>query len=88
MKKKEDPLDFALWKGAKEGEPSWPSPWGNGRPGWHIECSVMSMEYLGTNFEIHGWRERTLYFLIMKMKLHSQKPQAASSLQSTGFTTD
>ena len=52
--KKEDPLDFALWKGAKEGEPSWPSPWGNGRPGWHIECSVMSMEYLGTNFEIHG----------------------------------
>ena len=52
--KKEDPLDFALWKGAKEGEPSWPSPWGEGRPGWHIECSVMSMEYLGTNFEIHG----------------------------------
>lgn len=52
--KKEDPLDFALWKGAKEGEPSWPSPWGDGRPGWHIECSVMSMQYLGTNFEIHG----------------------------------
>jgi len=52
--KKEDPLDFALWKGVKEGEPSWPSPWGDGRPGWHIECSVMSMEYLGTNFEIHG----------------------------------
>ncbi|NIP30524.1 MAG: cysteine--tRNA ligase [Candidatus Dadabacteria bacterium] len=52
--KKDDPLDFALWKGAKEGEPFWPSPWGNGRPGWHIECSVMSMEYLGTNFEIHG----------------------------------
>ena len=54
---KEDPLDFALWKGAKEGEPSWPSPWGEGRPGWHIECSVMSMEYLGTNFEIHGGRQ-------------------------------
>lgn len=52
--KKEDPLDFALWKGAKEGEPSWPSPWGDGRPGWHIECSVMSMQYLGKNFEIHG----------------------------------
>lgn len=52
--KKEDPLDFALWKNAKEGEPSWQSPWGNGRPGWHIECSVMSMEYLGSNFEIHG----------------------------------
>lgn len=51
---KEDALDFALWKSAKEGEPSWPSPWGEGRPGWHIECSVMSMEYLGSNFEIHG----------------------------------
>lgn len=51
---KDDPLDFALWKGAKEGEPSWPSPWGDGRPGWHIECSAMSMEYLSTNFEIHG----------------------------------
>ncbi len=52
--KKEDPLDFALWKGAKEGEPSWSSPWGEGRPGWHIECSAMSMEYLGDSFEIHG----------------------------------
>lgn len=51
---KRDPLDFALWKGAKPGEPSWDSPWGKGRPGWHIECSVMSMEYLGPNFEIHG----------------------------------
>ena len=51
---KEDPLDFALWKKSKPGEPSWKSPWGDGRPGWHIECSVMSMEYLGTNFEIHG----------------------------------
>ncbi len=51
---KDDPLDFALWKESKPGEPSWSSPWGKGRPGWHIECSVMSMEYLGTNFEIHG----------------------------------
>jgi len=51
---KEDPLDFALWKKSKPGEPFWKSPWGKGRPGWHIECSVMSMEYLGTNFEIHG----------------------------------
>lgn len=51
---KKDPLDFALWKGAKPDEPSWDSPWGKGRPGWHIECSVMSMEYLGPNFEIHG----------------------------------
>ncbi len=52
--KKEDPLDFALWKGAKPDEPWWESPWGKGRPGWHIECSAMSMKYLGTSFEIHG----------------------------------
>jgi cysteinyl-tRNA synthetase len=51
---KEHPLDFALWKAAKEGEPSWPSPWGPGRPGWHIECSVMSTKYLGMGFDIHG----------------------------------
>jgi cysteinyl-tRNA synthetase len=51
---KRNPLDFALWKSAKEGEPSWPSPWGPGRPGWHIECSVMSEKYLGSNFDIHG----------------------------------
>ncbi len=52
--KKDDALDFALWKAAKPGEPSWDSPWGKGRPGWHIECSAMSMEYLGTDFDIHG----------------------------------
>lgn len=52
--KKKDPLDFALWKAAKEGEPSWPSPWGEGRPGWHIECSVMSSDILGDEFDIHG----------------------------------
>src|SRR5438093_13684725 len=52
--RKEDPADFALWKGAKEGEPSWESPWGPGRPGWHIECSVMSTKYLGSAFDIHG----------------------------------
>lgn len=52
--KKKNPLDFALWKKAKEGEPSWPSPWGEGRPGWHIECSVMSTKYLGEQFDIHG----------------------------------
>lgn len=51
---KEDPLDFVLWKAAKPGEPSWPSPWGAGRPGWHIECSVMSVFHLGTHFDIHG----------------------------------
>lgn len=52
--KKENPLDFSLWKKGKEGEPSWDSPWGKGRPGWHIECSVMSMELLGETFDIHG----------------------------------
>ncbi len=51
---KQDPLDFALWKAAKPGEPSWKSPWGDGRPGWHIECSAMSVKYLGPVFDIHG----------------------------------
>ena len=50
---KEDPMDFALWKGAKEGEPSWTSPWGEGRPGWHIECSCMAKRYLGDTIDIH-----------------------------------
>lgn len=51
---KTDPLDFVLWKAAKAGEPSWPSPWGAGRPGWHIECSAMSTLHLGNHFDIHG----------------------------------
>ncbi|MBN9422359.1 MAG: cysteine--tRNA ligase [Candidatus Accumulibacter sp. 66-26] len=51
---KQDPLDFVLWKHAKEGEPFWTSPWGNGRPGWHIECSAMSSDLLGEHFDIHG----------------------------------
>ncbi|MEA5018845.1 MAG: cysteine--tRNA ligase [Gordonibacter sp.] len=52
--RKRDPLDFAVWKAAKPGEPSWTSPWGEGRPGWHIECSAMSRKYLGLPFDIHG----------------------------------
>lgn len=52
--RKEHPMDFALWKAAKPGEPSWQSPWGNGRPGWHIECSAMANKYLGMGFDIHG----------------------------------
>ncbi|MBM4348249.1 MAG: cysteine--tRNA ligase, partial [Deltaproteobacteria bacterium] len=52
--KKENPLDFALWKSSKPGEPFWESPWGKGRPGWHIECSVMSQKYLGETLDIHG----------------------------------
>ncbi|MGR2660647.1 cysteine--tRNA ligase [Chromobacterium haemolyticum] len=54
---KRDPLDFVLWKAAKPGEPSWDSPWGQGRPGWHIECSVMSCHHLGEHFDIHGGGE-------------------------------
>ena len=52
--KKRSPSDFALWKSAKPGEPSWDSPWGKGRPGWHIECSAMSRRLLGETFDIHG----------------------------------
>lgn len=52
--KKRDPMDFALWKAQKPGEPAWDSPWGKGRPGWHIECSVMAMRYLGETIDIHG----------------------------------
>lgn len=51
---KEDPLDFALWKRSKEGEPSWPSPWGAGRPGWHVECFAMASKYLGASIDLHG----------------------------------
>ncbi|MEY9214102.1 cysteine--tRNA ligase [Thermobifida halotolerans] len=51
---KRDPRDFALWKGARPGEPSWPTPWGPGRPGWHLECSAMATKYLGSTFDIHG----------------------------------
>lgn len=52
--RKRNPMDFALWKAAKPGEPAWPCPWGEGRPGWHIECSTMSMKYLGESFDFHG----------------------------------
>ena len=59
--RKRNPMDFVLWKGSKPGEPSWESPWGPGRPGWHIECSVMSQEYLGATFDIHGGGEDLLF---------------------------
>jgi cysteinyl-tRNA synthetase len=59
--RKRDPLDFVLWKAAKPGEPAWPSPWGPGRPGWHIECSAMAMEYLGPSFDIHGGGEDLIF---------------------------
>jgi cysteinyl-tRNA synthetase len=59
--RKRDARDFALWKSAKPGEPSWPSPWGPGRPGWHIECSAMAMQYLGESFDIHGGGEDLIF---------------------------
>jgi cysteinyl-tRNA synthetase len=59
--RKRDPRDFALWKAAKPGEPAWPSPWGHGRPGWHVECSAMSMKYLGESFDIHGGGEDLIF---------------------------
>jgi cysteinyl-tRNA synthetase len=59
--KKKNPLDFVLWKKSKEGEPFWESPWGKGRPGWHIECSAMSRKYLGETFDIHGGGEDLIF---------------------------
>ena len=59
--RKRDPRDFALWKSAKPGEPSWESPWGPGRPGWHIECSAMAMQYLGDSLDIHGGGEDLIF---------------------------
>ena len=58
---KEDPLDFVLWKPKKEGEPAWESPWSDGRPGWHIECSVMSRKYLGEQIDIHAGGEDLIF---------------------------
>ena len=73
---KRNPLDFVLWKAAKPGEPSWPSPWGAGRPGWHIECSAMSVELLGTHFDIHGGG--------MDLKFPHHENEIAQSCAATG----
>ena len=73
---KDDPLDFVLWKAAKPDEPSWPSPWGEGRPGWHIECSAMSTECLGAHFDIHGGG--------MDLKFPHHENEIAQSEAATG----
>jgi cysteinyl-tRNA synthetase len=78
--RKRNPLDFALWKSSKPGEPTWESPWGSGRPGWHIECSAMSIKYLGESFDIHGGG-RDLIFPhheneIVQSEVHTGKPFA------------
>jgi cysteinyl-tRNA synthetase len=75
---KRDPRDFALWKGAKPGEPSWPTPWGPGRPGWHLECSAMSTKYLGATFDIHGGGLDLLF-------PHHENEQAQSHAAGDGF---
>jgi len=74
--KKKNPLDFALWKNSKEGEPFWESPWGKGRPGWHIECSAMSGRYLGETFDIHGGGEDLIF--------PHHENEIAQSMASTG----
>ncbi|HNZ64813.1 MAG TPA: cysteine--tRNA ligase [Smithella sp.] len=74
--KKRNPLDFALWKNSKEGEPFWESPWGKGRPGWHIECSAMSGRYLGETFDIHGGGEDLIF--------PHHENEIAQSMASTG----
>jgi cysteinyl-tRNA synthetase len=73
---KRNPLDFVLWKASKPGEPAWPSPWGTGRPGWHIECSAMSTELLGTRFDIHGGG--------MDLKFPHHENEIAQSCAATG----
>ena len=77
---KRDPVDFALWKGTKPGEPSWPSPWGPGRPGWHIECSAMAVEYLGEAFDLHGGGLDLVF-------PHHENENAQSTAAGHGFAT-
>ena len=83
---KEDALDFALWKGAKPGEPAWESPWGMGRPGWHIECSAMARRYLGKTIDIHCGGE-DLVFPIMRMRSPRVNVPTAFPLPGSGYTT-
>jgi cysteinyl-tRNA synthetase len=75
---KRDPRDFALWKGAKPGEPSWDTPWGPGRPGWHLECSAMATKYLGATFDIHGGGLDLVF-------PHHENERAQSSAAGDGF---
>jgi cysteinyl-tRNA synthetase len=75
---KRDPLDFALWKSAKPGEPSWETPWGEGRPGWHLECSAMATKYLGASFDIHGGGLDLVF-------PHHENEQAQSRAAGDGF---
>lgn len=75
---KRDPSDFTLWKGAKPGEPAWPTPWGPGRPGWHLECSAMALTYLGAEFDIHGGGQDLIF-------PHHENELAQSRAAGDGF---
>jgi cysteinyl-tRNA synthetase len=89
--RKRNPLDFALWKRAKKGEPIWKSPWGEGRPGWHIECSAMSMKYLGESFDIHGGGQDLIFphheNEIAQSEAYSEKPFVKYWLHNGFITT-
>lgn len=83
---KEDPLDFAVWKAAKPGEPYWDSPWGKGRPGWHIECSAMSKKYLGNNIDIHAGGEDLAFPHHENEIAQSESYNACCGCEDTTFT--
>ncbi len=83
---KEDPLDFAVWKAAKPGEPYWDSPWGKGRPGWHIECSAMSRKYLGANIDIHAGGEDLAFPHHENEIAQSESYNACSGCSNVNFT--
>ncbi len=83
---KADPLDFAVWKAAKPGEPAWDSPWGMGRPGWHIECSAMGLRYLGAGFDIHGGG-RDLIFPHHENEIAQSEAAGSAVRQASGCTT-
>ena len=85
--RKEHPMDFALWKAAKPGEPSWPSPWGDGRPGWHIECSVMSHACLGEQIDIHGGGNDLVFPHHENEIAQSEAMNGNQICQRTGCTT-
>jgi len=89
--RKRNPADFALWKGAREGEPSWESPWGAGRPGWHIECSAMSLALLGPQFDIHGGGSDLKFphheSEILQTECHTGKHPMVRYWLHTGFLT-
>jgi len=84
--RKKDPMDFALWKAQKPGEPAWDSPWGKGRPGWHIECSAMANKYLGETIDIHSGGQ-DLVFPHHENEIAQSEAANGKPLHDFGFTT-